>query len=99
MIEVLKLEFPGVPVGFSSHAVSPIVGAFAVLMGAVAVETHITLDRSMYGSDQAASLEKPGLEKLVDYCKMALEVKGDGMKRMTETEVRNSKKLRWFDHG
>lgn len=98
MIEVLKWEFPGVPVGFSSHAVSPIVGAFAVLMGAVAVEAHITLDRSMYGSDQAASLEKSGLEKLVDYCKMALEVKGDGLKSMTGTEAKNAKKLRWFEH-
>jgi N-acetylneuraminate synthase len=97
MIQVLQREFPGVPVGFSSHAVSPIVGAFAVLMGAVAVESHITCDRSMYGSDQSASLEKGGLEKLVDYCRIALEVKGDGVKKMTPIEIKNAAKLRWFD--
>ena len=97
MIRVLQKEFPGIPVGFSSHAVSPIVGAFAVLMGAVAVEAHITLDRSSYGSDQPASLEKSGLEKLVDYCRIAEEVKGDGVKRMTETEIKNAVKLRWFN--
>jgi N-acetylneuraminate synthase len=98
MIRVLQQRYPGVDVGFSSHAVSPIVGAFAVLMGAVAVEAHITLDRSMYGSDQAASLEKPGLEKLVDYCRLAEVVRGDGVKRMTDREIANAQKLRWFEH-
>lgn len=99
MIRVLQDRYPGTPVGFSSHAVSPIVGAFAVLMGAAAVEAHITLDRSMYGSDQSASLEKPGLQKLVDYCRVAEVVKGDGIKRMTAKEVEVAKKLRWFEHG
>jgi N-acetylneuraminate synthase len=84
MIRVLEAEFPGVPVGFSSHAVSPIVGYAAALMNARAIEVHISLDRSMYGSDQSASLEKSGLEKLVDYCRIAEVVKGDGVKRMTE---------------
>jgi len=97
MIGVLQREFPGIPIGFSSHAVSPIVGAFAVYAGAVAIEAHITLDRSMYGSDQAASLEKPGLEKLVDYCRLAEIDKGDGIKRMTETEKKNAVKLRYWN--
>lgn len=99
MIRTLQQQFLGVPVGFSSHAVSPIIGAFAVLMGAVAIEAHITLDRSMYGSDQAASLEKPGLIRLVDYCRLAEQVRGDGIKRMTEKEIENAKKLRYFEHG
>jgi len=97
MITVLERRYPGVPIGFSSHAVSPVIGAYAVLLGAVAVEAHITLDRSMYGSDQAASLEKAGLEKLVDYCKLAEVVKGDGVKRMTEKERANAKKMRYFE--
>ena len=98
MIRVLEKEFPGVPIGFSSHAVSPIVGYAAAFMGARAIETHITLDRSMYGSDQSASLEKSGLEKLVDYCKIANVVKGDGIKRMTEKERANARKLRYWEN-
>jgi N-acetylneuraminate synthase len=66
-------------------------------MNARAIEVHISLDRSMYGSDQSASLEKSGLEKLVDYCRIAEVVKGDGVKRMTEKEKANSKKLRYWE--
>lgn len=101
MIRVLEREFPGVPVGFSSHAVSPIVGYAAALMGARAIETHITLDRSLYGSDQSSSLEKSGLEKLVDYCRIAQTVMGDGVKKMTEKEQVNARKLRYWEnvHG
>lgn len=99
MINTLKAEFPGKTIGFSSHAVSPIVPAFAVLAGAEAIECHITLDRSMYGSDQAASLEKPGLEKLIDYCKIAEQVKGLPFKTITPKEIEVAKKLRWFENG
>lgn len=97
MLATLWKEFPGVQIGFSSHAVSPIVGFAAALFGATTIETHITLDRSMYGSDQAASLERPGLQKLVDYCRLAKEIIGDGTKRITEKEMENAKKLRWFN--
>jgi N-acetylneuraminate synthase len=97
MIKVLQREYPEIQVGFSSHAVSPIVGAFSVLLGAVAVEAHITIDRSMYGSDQSASLEKSGLEKLVDYCRMAEQVKGSGIKIMTAGEIKNAAKLRYWE--
>ena len=69
----------------------------AALLGAVAVEAHITLDRAMYGSDQAASLEKTGLEKLVDYCKLAEVVVGDGVKTMTEKEKVNAAKMRYWE--
>ena len=97
MISVLKQRYPAIPVGFSSHAVSPIIGAYAVLLGARAVEAHITLDRAMYGSDQAASLEKTGLEKLVDYCNLAEVVVGDGVKTMTEKEKANAAKMRYWE--
>jgi len=97
LILALQMRYPGLPIGFSSHAVSPIIGAFAALLGAVAVEAHITLDRSLYGSDQPASLEKSGLEKLVDYCKLAEVVKGDGVKRMTDKERVNAAKMRYWE--
>ncbi len=97
MIQTLKGRYPGIEVGFSSHAVSPVIPAFAVLMGAEWIEAHITLDRAMSGSDQAASLERPGLQKLVDYCRMAEESKGLGIKTITAAEVENAKKMRYWE--
>lgn len=84
------------PVGYSGHEVSMIPGVIAAAMGAVAVERHITLDRAMYGSDQAASLEKRGLEMLVGYIRAIPIVLGDGVKRITDGEAANAKKLRYW---
>ena len=86
----------GCPVGYSGHEVTMIPGVLAAMMGVVAVERHITLDRAMYGSDQAASLEKRGLELLVSYIRTIPIVLGDGIKRMTPTEVANIEKLRYY---
>ena len=97
VMQTMQMKYPGVPIGFSSHAVSPLVGAFAAYAGATAVEAHITLDRAMYGSDQAASLEAPGLRKLVEYCKLATQVKGSSHKRMTEEEAINANKMRYWE--
>ena len=85
------------PVGYSGHEVSMIPGTLAALVGAVAVERHITLDRAMYGSDQSASLERPGLYKMVDYIRTVATVIGDGTKRVSEAEVTNAKKLRYWE--
>lgn len=68
----------------------------AAAFGAVAIERHITLDRAMYGSDQAASLEKPGLETLVAQLRKLPRIVGDGEKRMTPTEAAVAKKLRYW---
>jgi N-acetylneuraminate synthase len=87
------------PVGYSGHEVSMIPGTLAALMGAVAVERHITLDRAMYGSDQAASLERPGLYKMVDYIRTVTTVMGDGTKQVSEAEVTNAKKLRYWTNS
>ena len=87
------------PVGYSGHEVSMIPGTLAALMGAVAVERHITLDRAMYGSDQAASLERPGLYKMVDYIRTITTVMGDGTKQVSEAEVTNAKKLRYWTNS
>lgn len=84
------------PVGYSGHEVTMIPGVLAAMMGAVAVERHITLDRAMYGSDQAASLEKRGLELMVSYIRTIPIVMGDGVKRVTSAEEANAKKLRYY---
>jgi N-acetylneuraminate synthase len=84
----------GCPVGYSGHEVTMIPGVLAAMLGAVAIERHITLDRAMYGSDQAASLEKRGLELLVSYLRTIPQVLGDGVKRVTTAEAATARKLR-----
>jgi len=84
------------PVAYSGHEVTPIPSVIAAAMGACAIERHITLDRAMYGSDQAASLEKRGLEMMVGYTRTIPIVVGDGVKRVTDTEAGNAKKLRYY---
>ena len=86
------------PVGYSGHEVTMIPGALAAVMGAVAVERHISLDRAMYGSDQAASLEKRGLELMVKYVRTISRVMGDGVKRISDVELENAKKLRYWEN-
>jgi N-acetylneuraminate synthase len=89
------------PVGYSGHEVTMIPGVLAAMLGAVAIERHITLDRAMYGTDQAASLEKRGLELLVSYVRTIPLVLGDGVKRITPGEEANARKLRYWGpyHG
>jgi N-acetylneuraminate synthase len=79
------------PVGYSGHEVGLLPSVVAVCMGASMVERHVTLDRAMWGSDQAASLEPHGLELLVRYVRSVPVVLGDGVKVMYESEraVRN----------
>lgn len=86
----------GAPVAYSGHEVTPTPSVLAAMMGAVAVERHITLDRAMYGSDQAASLEKRGLEIMVGGIRTIPLVLGDGVKRMTPVEAENARKLRYY---
>lgn len=83
-------------VGFSGHEVSPMPSIVAVALGAVAIERHITLDRAMYGSDQAASLETRGLEILVRVAKRVPIYLGDGVKRVSQEEQALANKLRYF---
>jgi N-acetylneuraminate synthase len=85
-----------VPVAYSGHEVTPIPSVFAAMMGACAIERHITLDRAMYGSDQAASLEGRGLEMMVGYTRTIPVVLGDGLKQVSDVELANAKKLRYY---
>lgn len=76
----------GVPVGYSGHEVGLVPTVAAAVMGACLVERHITLDRAMWGSDQAASVEPPGLQRLVRDIRAVEESMGDGDKRVYESE-------------
>jgi N-acetylneuraminate synthase len=93
MIQTLRDTFP-CPVGYSGHEVGLVISAVAVAMGACLIERHITLDRAMWGSDQAASVEPGGLQKLVKYIRVTEQSLGDGQKRVYESEQPSLKKLR-----
>jgi N-acetylneuraminate synthase len=94
MIQTLKKKFK-CDVGYSGHEVSAyLVCIPAVILGANSIERHITLDRSMYGSDQAASLEPEGLFRLVKNIRSLQYIMGDGKKKITDSEKPAMKKLR-----
>jgi N-acetylneuraminate synthase len=93
MIQTLKTIFP-CPVGYSGHEVGLVPTAVAVALGACLVERHITLDRAMWGSDQAASVEPGGFERLVKYIRAAEASLGDGVKRVYESEKAAMSRLR-----
>lgn len=93
MIETLKNEYP-CPIGYSGHEVGLVPSAVAVSMGACLVERHITLDRAMWGSDQAASVEPGGFERLVKYIRVTESSLGDGIKKIYDSELPSMKKLR-----
>lgn len=93
MIPKLRERF-GVPVGYSGHEVGLAASLAAVALGACMVERHITLDRAMWGSDQAASVEPQGLLRLVRDIRNVEAALGDGVKVVTEEEIPVMKKLR-----
>ena len=84
-------------VGYSGHEVGITPSLLAVTMGAEAIERHITLDRSMYGSDQSASLEKRGLEILVRECRLVDDMLGTGEMSVLPEEKEVARKLRWWE--
>src|ERR1700712_3073666 len=94
MIATLRGAFPGVPVGYSGHERGLQISIAAVALGATAVERHITLDRAMWGSDHAASLEPQGFEHLVRDIRVLGEAMGDGIKRVYPGELAPLAKLR-----
>ena len=94
VIATLRDRYPGVPVGYSGHERGLQISLAAVAIGAVAVERHITLDRTMWGSDHAASLEPTGLEHLVRDIRVIERATGDGVKRVFDSERAPMAKLR-----
>lgn len=93
MIETLRKEF-SCPIGYSGHEVGLITSVVSVALGACMVERHITLDRAMWGSDQAASVEPQGFERLVKYVRVTEQSLGDGVKRVYDSELPSLRKLR-----
>jgi N-acetylneuraminate synthase len=94
-IRTLKEKY-GVPVGYSGHESTVAPSLVAAVLGAVAIERHITLDRAMYGSDQAASLAPRGLHELVSELRRFPLMLGDGIKKYELGEDSVAKKLRYW---
>lgn len=93
MIQTLRDTF-SCPIGYSGHEVGLVTSAVAVGLGACMVERHITLDRALWGSDQAASVEPGGFERLVKYIRVTEQAIGDGIKQVYESEKPSLRKLR-----
>lgn len=88
------IERYDVPIGYSGHEVGLYTTLAAVVLGACMIERHITLDRAMWGSDQAASVEPQGFSRLVKDVRAVETALGNGIKRVYESELPVMKKLR-----
>ena len=98
-ISTLQNEFPELPIGYSGHEVGVLPTVIAVAKyEAACIERHITIDRSMWGSDQSASLELPGMVKLIRDIREIPKVLGHGQIVIEEFEVPVLKKLRRVDN-
>jgi len=96
MIHTLQERY-GVPVGYSGHEPSVSPSVVAAALGATVIERHITIDRSMYGSDQAASLEENGLRQLVNTIHKIPAMLGTGEKDWAPGEREVAGKLRYWE--
>ncbi|RKZ06116.1 N-acetylneuraminate synthase, partial [Candidatus Fermentibacteria bacterium] len=92
-IRTLKKNFD-VPIGYSGHEIGLQVSYAACALGACFIERHITLDRAMWGTDQAASVEPQGLFRLVRDIRAIEASMGNGIKQVYESEKSVMKKLR-----
>jgi N-acetylneuraminate synthase len=95
-ITAMRQRYP-VPIGYSGHETGLSSTVAAVVLGACVIERHITLDRAMWGSDQAASLEPRGIQGLVRDIRLVERSMGDGQKRVVEREIPIMQKLRRVD--
>jgi N-acetylneuraminate synthase len=93
LIEIYKKKFK-TDIGYSGHEKSVSPSLMAVCLGATSIERHVTVSRTNYGYDQAASLEKEGLRKLVRDIRILDKIMGDGKKKIWASEKPNIKKLR-----
>ena len=91
-MNTLKIRY-GCDVGYSGHERGLQISLAAVALGATSIERHITTDRTMYGSDQSASLGIDGLRKLVRDIHVVSNALGDGVKRIYDSELAARKKL------
>lgn len=96
MITTLRFKYPTVPIGYSGHETGLAPTWAAVSLGASFIERHITLDRAMWGTDQAASVEVIGFMKLVSNIRDIEKALGDGIKKVYDSELSARDKLRRF---
>ena len=99
MINTLQAHYPECPIGYSGHETGLSPSLAAVALGAAFLERHITLDRAMWGTDQAASVELVGLERLVRDVRDIHRSLGDGIKSVYESEMGPRAKLRRVQSG
>jgi N-acetylneuraminate synthase len=98
MIQTLSQRYNGkISIGYSGHETSVTPSIIASALGAMVIERHITLDRAMWGTDHAASLEPAGLRMLVGALRKTHVVLGDGIKKEIPGEKEISKKLRYWE--
>ncbi|MBT5470612.1 MAG: N-acetylneuraminate synthase, partial [Nitrospina sp.] len=93
MISTLMDKYD-LPIGYSGHEPGLSTTFATAVMGASMIEKHITLDRAMWGSDQAASVEPAGIERLIEYISQWEEASGNGIKKVYESEIPIREKLR-----
>ncbi len=94
VIQTLQKEFPDIPVGYSGHGYGTTMGVCAAALGACIIERHITLDVSMWGSDQSASLEPWKFKLMVGNIRRLEKAMGNGDKRILDSEIPILKKLK-----
>jgi N-acetylneuraminate synthase len=94
MLATLRDLYPECPIGYSGHEVGLATTVAAVALGATFVERHVTLDRAMWGTDHAASVEVGGLRRLIAQVRDIERALGDGVKRVYDSEIPIRKKLR-----
>jgi len=95
VINTLKGRY-GVDIGYSGHSPGTMDAIIARVLGATTIEKHITLDRSMYGSDQSASIEKAGMEVIRKHIDSIDSMLGSSNKQITEKEKQIADKLRYW---
>ena len=93
MIDILRKKY-NCDVGYSGHESGLVISFAAAALGISSLERHITLDRTMYGSDQAASIEPNGMRQLIGSVNKIELAMGDGIKRIIDDEIPVAKKLR-----
>jgi N-acetylneuraminate synthase len=94
VIQSYKTRYPEIPIGYSGHETGLAPTLAAIAMGATFIERHITLDRAMWGTDQAASVEVTGMYRLVKDIRDIEKSLGDGKKKLFDSELSSRKKLR-----
>ena len=93
VITTLKKKFPS-PIGYSGHEVGLYTSLAAIILGGCMLERHITLDRSLWGSDHSASVEPQGIQKLVRDLRVCEQALGNGVKQVYDSEIPIRQKLR-----